>query len=129
MDNNDIKENEENKNIKVEENEKTKKDFHPLWIYIVFQLIIPFIIMFAISFIIAIRTGKPGDPLEITSIASIISLFGLSFTFLIMYFSKMKKEIKRLTKKQIIFTLIVFAIEIVLNLILTSTNEQPKCNY
>ena len=111
----------DNVKIKNEEDKKIKKDFHPLWIYLVFQLVVPIILIIIIGAIGSAITGNEGDSQQITNVAAIISMYGLFFTFLIMYFSKIKTEIKRLTKKQIIFTLIVIIIDLVLNIIMTST--------
>lgn len=92
-----------------EQNEKGKIDFHPIWIYVVSQMVLPTCIMYIITLVTSMTQE------ESAYLAIIISMFALAITFFIMYFKKIKTDIKRLTKKQIIFTVIAAIVGLALN--------------
>ena len=118
----------ENVEIKKEEDKKIKKDFHPLWIYLVFQLAVPIALGIIIGIVGTIITGKEPDIQTVTDLITIISLFGLFLVLFIMYFKKIKTETKRLTKKQIIFIVIAFVVITGLNAIITTIMEKLNVN-
>ena len=92
-----------------------KKDFHPLWIYptgmIVLQIIIGLVVAFAL--------GISGNTSNLENILNTLVPLGCGLlvfiTFFIMYFSKAKAELKRLTKKHVLTIFIVLIIALVLN--------------
>ena len=114
----------------VEEKVQEKKDFHPLWIYFTGTIVLPIIITIAITIFMIII--NPANGLEdIVNFSNIISLtlsFIISVIFLIMYFKKIRKDIKRLTKKHIIFTIIVSIVAVILNEIICQIFEKLSIN-
>ena len=109
----------DNEEVKNEE-KMVKKDFHPLWIYLVFQIVVPIVLMFIIGAVKNMITGNEINVQEHIGVASIISMFGLFLVLFILYFSKIKTQTKKITKKDIIFILVSFVIVIGINLILSS---------
>lgn len=114
------------KNVETnEEVDKVKKDFHPLWIYLLFQIVVSVILMFVM---IIVETAIVGHEVEnkedILNIVTLISNFGLFFVFFIMYFSKIKTETKKLTKKNVKFIILTGITMYVINMIITNILTQ-----
>lgn len=126
----------ENLNTENKEILEEKKDFRPIWIYIVFSFVLPVIIA-VIGGIITGGIDEIETVEKLNYITSIILNFIMFFAFLFMYFKKIKIDIKRLTKKNIMFTIVIaiFAFmvnaivdEIFTNFNITSTNQDLVIN-
>ena len=100
------------KNTQLEE----KKDSRPIWIYILFMMVIPAIV----SIILTIFTKNPNLDPKIINILSLAINYILFICFSFMYFKKFKDDIKRLSKKHFIIVLIVSILAVILNFIMTS---------
>lgn len=103
-------------NLKNEVEEKSKKDFHPIWIYIVGQILVG--IIAAILGVIAGSVDATASTESIETAASIgfiIENIIVFIIFIIMYLKKVKNDTKRLTKKNIIFIIIASIIGLCLN--------------
>ena len=117
----------ENVEEKNEQQVKVKKDFHPIWIYIVGQVVAIFIASFIMGMLAAQNGVTDFTDItklqefsgESTGIASIVVFTILSIVFIIMYRKRIKEGLKALDKKKVIFILVTTLILFVANFIIT----------
>ena len=124
----------EDKKLEADTSVKEKKDFHPIWIYLVGQLVFSVIISIIIGFIIGIKLKVSGQSFDafqestdtINSIVFIITSLALFIVFAIMYFKKIKVDIKRISKENIKTIILFSIIAVVANLIISTTFKLLK---
>jgi len=113
------------KNIKIENDLKLerKKAFSIILIYLGFSIIIPVIIA-----IIGMILFGENEALvnQLNNTATIVLNFIMFFLFLAIYFKRIKTDIKRLTKKNLIFILIISVLAVALNQIVSEIFETFK---
>ena len=92
--------------------ETKKKDWRPIWIY----LLVTIIVSIAFS-IISIGLASRGDEVRklLESLSLVISNGVIALIFIILYHDRLKKDLKRINKRNIIFIIISAIVIISLN--------------
>lgn len=107
-------------NILNNNTNKTKTDYLPIWIYIS--------ILVGVSFITGFLTVFLKLSEESLTFANIISEGLIFITFFIIYFKRLKRDFLKLTKKDILFIVILSIILISLNFGISTLFEYLKVN-
>ena len=97
----------------MKEKEIIKKDARPIWIYLAIFLGVPMIAGMILG--IVTKGGVTEISNEMLCIINIVTYLLAAIIFIILYNQKLKKDLKKLTKKNIIFILVSSIILIVLN--------------
>lgn len=122
----------ENEKLEKVTSLKEKKDFHPIWIYLVAQFVFSILLSIIIGVFLGIKiaiTKESPDVISesqdmINSIVFIITNLLLFIVFAIMYFKKTKEDFKRLTKENVKLTIILSVISLIVNIILSVIFER-----
>lgn len=93
----------ENVETKKDSNVEMKKDWRPIIIYILGQLLVPIVIGFIMG---AVVGPENIDQNQLGGYATIGAFTVIFICFIIMYFKKLKEDVKKLTKKNILFIII-----------------------
>ena len=103
---------------KLEEKE-TKKDFKPIVLYFLIQFIVAIIVGGVANVFTANNNSEISNDM-VTTIGNIISFSIIFIIFISLYFKKIKYDAKKLTRKNVLFVIIVAILMFVFNLIVTS---------
>ena len=103
---------------KLEEKE-TKKDFKPIVLYFLIQFIVAIIVGGVANVFTANNNSEISNDM-VTTIGNIISFSFIFIIFISLYFKKIKYDAKKLTRKNVLFVIIVAILMFVFNLIVTS---------
>ena len=103
------------------ENTVSKKDFHPIWMYLVIFFGVQLLAGMILGVIYRGEVSQISD--KLLTIITIVTYAVLFLVFVLIYFKRIKDDCKRLTKKNIIFILISAVVLIVLNYLISSLFE------
>ena len=106
--------------------ESKKKDWRPIWLYLIITIVSSFLIGLIITFLSSANGNLEEYSKLIEPVSLVFSNVVISIIFLVLYHKRLKKDICRLTKKNIIYIIVSAIVIILLNELISHIFELLK---